>query len=55
MDEKHAYKTTWKIQQHNVPHNLNKGYIPSYLREGFDESKVIKLPTTPKKEDETHN
>jgi hypothetical protein len=24
-----------------------KGYLPSYLREGFDESKVIVLPTVP--------
>lgn len=33
----------WKIQQHSGRANPNKGYVPSHEREGFDESKVIKL------------
>jgi len=32
----------WKIDKKHK-NNPNKGYIPSHKREGFDESKVIKL------------
>jgi hypothetical protein len=37
------FRGEWKIEKKRY-HNPNKGYIPSYERPGFDESKVIKLP-----------
>jgi hypothetical protein len=37
------FRGEWKIEKKTY-RNPNKGYIPSYKRPGFDESKVIKLP-----------
>ena len=43
IDTPHYYKSAWKISPSNLD-NPNKTYIPSYMREGFNESQVIKLP-----------
>ena len=41
----HYLRGEWKIVKPNRG-NPNKGYIPSYERKGFDESKIIKIPKT---------
>lgn len=42
-DTPHYYKSAWRISP-STPDDLKKAYIPSYMRERFDEAKVIKLP-----------
>ena len=39
----HYLRKTWKVDPSRQQANPNKNYTPSHEREGFDESKVIKL------------